>query len=80
MIWSHITTLDEEIRSIWDNDAGVTLNKVLFVGVRYFTTIALGFVLHQSEFPRFLTHTTVGFTVSVSYKYILISTPRLTGH
>jgi len=80
MIWTHLTTLDEEIRCIWHNNAGVTLNKVLFVGVRYFTTIAFGFVLDQSEFPRFLTHTTLGFTASVSYnKFVPISSARLTG-
>ena len=44
MIWTHLTTLDEEIECIWNNDAGLTLNKALFVAVRYFTTVAFGFV------------------------------------
>lgn len=45
MIWSHLTTFDTEIKYIWKNGAGVTLNKTLFCVVRYFATVIFGFVL-----------------------------------
>lgn len=61
MIWTHLTTLDKEAAYIWSNDERVTLNKVLFAIVRYFTTVAFGFVL-KFEFLWSLTNTTVGFT------------------
>jgi hypothetical protein len=50
MIWTHLTTLDEEIECIWNNNAGLTLNKALFVAVRYFTTVAFGFVPSSLSF------------------------------
>jgi len=50
MIWTQLTTLDEETKYIWNNGAGVTLNKALFFYVRYFATATNGFVLLASEF------------------------------
>ena len=72
MIWTHLTRLDEEATYIWSPDARVTLNKALFTIVRYFTTIAFGFVLHKFDFPWLLANTTVDFTASVSHKYVPI--------
>lgn len=51
LVWTHLTTLDEEMKHIWNNDAGVTFNKALFVVVRYSTTVAFGFVLLGFDFP-----------------------------
>jgi len=51
LIWTHLTTLDEEIRYIWNIGAGLTLNKALFGAIRYFTTVVFGFVdIVSSEF------------------------------
>jgi hypothetical protein len=76
MIWTHITTLDEEVKSIWKNAAGVTLNKVLFAIVRYFLIVSFGFVL-DSGLPRCFAHIDVGSTASVRREAILIGTAQL---
>ena len=68
MIWTHLTTLDEEKKYIWNYGVGLTLNKALFCVVRYFATVTILFVLFESEFVQFLAHIIVGFTASVSYK------------
>jgi len=68
VIWSHLTTLDEEKKYIWNNGAGVTLNKALFFTVRYFATVTIGFVLFESGFAQFLADIIVGFIASVSCK------------
>jgi hypothetical protein len=44
MIWSNLTSVDAEIKYIWKNGAGVTLNKTLFSVVRYFATVSFVFV------------------------------------
>jgi len=44
LIWTHLTTLDDEIRYIWNIGAGLTVNKALFGAIRYFTTVEFGFV------------------------------------
>ena len=71
MIWTHLTTLEDERKYIWNYGTGVTLNKTLFCVVRYFTTLTILLVLFESRFVQFLAHIIVGFTASVSCK-----TPR----
>ena len=51
MIWTHLTTLDEETMYIWSKDVGVTLNKVLFTAVRYISTVTFGFVHLEFKSP-----------------------------
>lgn len=72
MIWTHLTTLDEEKTYIWSKDVGLTWNKALFAAVRYISTVTFGFVRLEFKFPRFFTNITGGCTVSVSYKYVPI--------
>ena len=50
MIWTHLTTLDEEIRYIWSKDVGLTWNKALFAAVRYISTVTFGFVRLEFKF------------------------------
>jgi len=75
MIWTHLTTLDEEIRYIWNKETRVTLNKILFGIVRYFATIMFGCVF-ESAFDGFLAHTTVAFTALVSGKPMPVSSTQ----
>jgi len=56
MIWTHLTTLDEEKKYIWGRDVGVTLNKALFVAVRYISLVTFGLVRFDVKFPRLITH------------------------
>ena len=51
MIWTHLTTLDEETTYIWRTDVGFTWNKALFVAVRYISTVTYGFVRLDFKFP-----------------------------